>query len=404
MTDDESPDPEPPELEPIDLAEESSRPGAPSGPQGAGPQGAGPQGPTAAGVWAPGWYADPWTAGQYRYWSGQAWTGETNRWGPAHAATARTPDATDPWPATAAPPSGGYGPPFGATNFEGDPLAPAPRRGRGPLIAGITALVVAVLIAGAIGFAIDSHSHSKSTAQSPSASPLTPFVPSPSTPGSSTTTPSTTVPRSAISRDPDRRALATVVVRQADVAATRAVVLIPSGNLLDQPTLDLCNGTYPSERLRTARLQVADVDSNSTASLSTEAVLYRNAAATAQAFAELRRVSAACPHRTITSPVGEDPAETVFAAAPDASWPSVPTVERQAYSFTSTTPATATTPAETAPSVAVYLRRGRALLGLYFANPKGAQSEVAGQRTIEGIVGVFEARMAKLPAAVVNAG
>jgi hypothetical protein len=395
MTDDESPD-----LEPIDLAGESRAAGAPSGFPGAMPQAS-----VATGAWTPGWYADPWTAGQYRYWSGQAWTGETNRWGPANAGSAQAAGSLDPWASASTRPAGGYAPPFGATSAGGDSLAPEPRRGRGPLVAGLAALVAAVLISGSIGFAIESHSHSKASAQIPSTSPLTPFIPSPSSSGgTATTAPPTTVPRSAISRDPDRHSLASIVVRQTDVAPSHKVLLIPSGNLLDQPTLDLCNGTYPSERLRTARLQVADVDANVNAALSTEAVLYRNAAATAQAFAELRTVSAACPHRVVPSPVGEGPSETVFAPAPDSSWPRTATVERQAYSFTSTTPASASAPASTSPSVAVYLRRGRALLGLYFSNPKGAQSPVAGQRTIEGIVGVFEARLAALPAAVVNGG
>ena len=378
-----------PDLEPIDVAEESRR-------------AATPPGATPPGMWAPGWYADPWTAGQYRYWSGQAWTGETSRWGPANAATARTPSATDPWGSTTTPVSSGYRPPF-ASSSAGPPFVSPPRRRRGPLIAGVTVLVVAVLVSGAIGFAIDSRSHSKS--RSAAVAPFTPgtFAPLPTNPGGSVATP-TTIPKSAISHDPDRHVLADVVVRQADVPRARLVLLIPQGNQLNEPTLDLCNGTFPSERLRTARLQVSDVDSQANPSLSTEAVLYRNAAASEQAFAELRNVSASCPHHPVVSPVGEPTTETTFNAPPDGSWPSTPTVIRQAYSFVSKAPATGTSPATSIPSVAVYLRRGRALLGLYFAAPKGRQAPVAGKTTIEDIVGVFEARMAALPKSVVDAG
>jgi hypothetical protein len=396
MSDDELPD-----LEPIDLAEESRR--ATTAP--AAPNDALAAGTPTTGLWSPGWYADPWTAGQYRYWSGQAWTGETNRWGPANAGSARTPGATDPWPSMSTPISSGYSPPFAAANAGAAPAAP-PLRGRGPLIAGISALVVAVLLSGAIGFAIESNSHSSSTSQSPSATPFNPapFIPTPTTPNLGTTSP-TTIPPSAISHDPDRHVLSDIVVHQADVAPSRKVLLIPSGNQLNEPTLDLCNGAFPSERLRTARLQVAEVDSSVNPSLSTEAVLYRNTPASEQAFAELRKVSASCPHHEVASPVGDPTAETVFGAPPDGSWPRTPAaVERQAYSFTTIAAATATAPASRTASVAVYLRRGRALLGLYFAAPNGTQSAVAGRRTIEGIVGVFEARMAKLPAAVVNAG
>jgi hypothetical protein len=50
----------------------------------------------------------------------------------------------------------------------------------------------------------------------------------------------------------------------------------------------------------------------------------------------------------------------------------------------------------------VYLRRGRALMGVYFAQPDGSQIAVADKTTVAGIVGVFESRMANLPASVVN--
>ena len=59
---------------------------------------------------------------------------------------------------------------------------------------------------------------------------------------------------------------------KSDVGARRTVVLIPGGNLTSQPTLDLCNGAFPSEQLRTARLQVASVDAAGNTALSTEAV------------------------------------------------------------------------------------------------------------------------------------
>ena len=105
---------------------------------------------------------------------------------------------------------------------------------------------------------------------------------------------------------PDRAVLGRLVVRQADVGATRTVLLIPNGNVTTQPTLDLCNGTFPSERLRTGRLQVAVVDQAGTTLLSTEAVLYRNPAASAQGFAELRKVRAACPNSAVKSPVASN--------------------------------------------------------------------------------------------------
>ncbi len=368
MTDDN------PDLEPIDLS------GAPyaSAPAPAAP------------AWAPGWYADPWTAGQYRYWNGQTWTGETNRWGPSTANAGAQGDATDPWPAAASPIAGGYGWP--------DRPAAAPTaslgstRRRGPIVAGIVILVIVLVASAAVGYAINSNSHSDTG----SAVQVTPSTTPPgATPSSGPRV--TSPPGQVATPDPDASALDDVGLRPSDVPGTRQVAVIRNGNELSEATLNLCNGAYPSEARRTARVQEADYDAKGDASLGTEAVLYRNAAASEQAFKELRTVTGACPHKPVASPVGGDTAETEFHAAPDTSWKSTPGVERQAYSLTTTATG------ETSTTIAVYLRRGRALLGLYFPQPKGVQSPVAGQGSIAAIVGVFETRMAKLPASVVNA-
>jgi hypothetical protein len=72
-------------------------------------------------------------------------------------------------------------------------------------------------------------------------------------------------------------------------------------------------------------------------------------------------------------------------------------VDRLAYDFTTTD-----TTGSTTRSVAVYLRRGRALIGLYFANPTGAQEAVAGNTAIPSIVNLFERRLAAVPAASIT--
>ena len=183
-------------------------------------------------------------------------------------------------------------------------------------------------------------------------------------------------------------------MRQADVGPTRTVLLIPTATRSTQPTLDLCNGTYPSERLRTARLQVVDVDSATAA---------RDAQHRGGALPQSGRFRAgvrgvAQGRRIVSARAGDESGrrgnrrDGVQGAA-RRTWPQTPTVERQAYSMVSTT-RPATSPG---PSIAVYLRRGRALLGLYFTQPSGSQPAVAGQRTIEGIVGVFAARWPSCP-------
>jgi hypothetical protein len=181
------------------------------------------------------------------------------------------------------------------------------------------------------------------------------------------------------------------------VPSTLSVVLIPGGDQVQgETTLDLCNGTFPSEALRTARRQVAAVDAQGVAVLSTEAVLYRDPAASAQAFAELRSVAAHCPSTPVTSPVGEPTVTTHFNAAPDASWPQTPGVERVAYDFNTTDQAGG----QALHSVAVYLRHGRALLAVYFSRPDAAQPAISGQTTLGGIVNVFAERLAQLPSSV----
>ncbi len=189
--------------------------------------------------------------------------------------------------------------------------------------------------------------------------------------------------------------LAGLVVHQHDVAGTLTVRLIPGGDRFEgQITLDLCNGTFPSEARRTARLQVAVVDSQGNAPLSTEAVTYGTPADGDQAFAELRATAASCPSTPVVSPVGEPTVTTKFNAAPDGAWPKVPTVERLAFDFVTTAAG------QSQHGVAVYLRRGRVLMGVYFSDPDDSVPTVDGQRAIANIVNVFATRIAALPVSV----
>jgi hypothetical protein len=198
--------------------------------------------------------------------------------------------------------------------------------------------------------------------------------------------------------DPDASVLSGLIVQQADTASGVNVQLLPGGNQVSrQPTLDLCNGTFPSESRRTARVQVAALDSQGNSLLSTEAVLYSNQAGSAQAFSELKTVAAKCPASPVTSPVGEPSVSTHFNTAPDADWPRTPTVDRLAYSFSTTAQS-----GQTQHSIAVYLRRGRALMGIYFPQPDTTQPAISRQTTIAGIADVFATRLAQLSAPTVN--
>jgi hypothetical protein len=287
-----------------------------------------------------------------------------------------------------------------------DEAGSEPPENRPSLTVGV---IVAMVLAGLLGFAVanklvsgpDFAEHF-GVATAPVPRPSIPgLVPSPglTNPPFTLPTPST-VPQHPNSRDPDADVLSDLVVRQRDVDADHSIALIPNGDLATgTTTLDLCNGNFPSEALRTARLQVVEIDTSLTTELSTEAVLYKNPAATTQAFKELRSVRANCPRSPVVSPVGEPTVTTSFAAAPDAKWGTTPGVERLAYDFTSVDDQR-----NSNHSIAVYLRRGRALMGVYFSEPDGPQPPIAGKTTVPAIVKIFEQRLAALPAAVVNRG
>ena len=396
--------------------------------------------------WPAGWYADPWFAGQQRWWDGAAWTPHvdapaptpatptavpppttavpppTTATVPTAAATMTAPDPssdptppsggpiadpapwsppTDPWGTPAARPADPYAPPWATGSAgAGGWLAPdqtttypvvTPSRRRRWWVAVLVACVVVAAVAAGITVASGSGRRHRVVS-----GPIN----FPAVPGGSAS-PSTTIPP-AVSDDPDASDLSRLDVAQADVPAGYSVTLLPGGNMVaGQVTLDLCNGTYASEALRTARRQVDLTDQTSKLWLSTEAVLYGSSSDTAQAFTELKARAANCPPGFLQPPPGEAglPAtKTVFNPAPDGSWPATSGVERLAYDFTTTDQQ-----GNTDNSIAVYLRRGRALLGVYFAVPQGTQPAVAGKTTVEGIVGLFEQRLASLPGAVVNA-
>ncbi|HTJ73727.1 MAG TPA: DUF2510 domain-containing protein [Acidimicrobiales bacterium] len=319
-----------------------------------------------------GWFPDPWSQTLLRWWTGHAWTFTTTEaTGPQPPPPARPAPLPAPPPAAPAPP-----PPPPA------PPGPKPSEPKGTLSGGrlIALLVVVGLIAGLVGVRLLRRPDRPTTDGGSAAA----------RPGPPTTQP----PANA---DPSASVLPSLVVRGADVTAPAAVVVLAGGSGLSRPTLDLCNGRFPSESRRTARLQDGMLDGQADLTLSTEAVLYDDPSAAIQAFNELRSVTAACPATPVPSPVGDPTVITKFNPAPDTAWPQTPTVNRLAYDFTTTDEN-----GVTSHSIAVYLQRGRALVGVYFFEPDGPQAPVAGQTTVAGIVGVFAGRLAALPASVIS--
>ena len=331
-----------------------------------------------------GWYPDPMTPARRRYWTGTSWT---------YATTDAVP-VDHPPPEDIFPLPEGHRLPEPVVHRTAAPAAE--EKPRQKVWKWMLAVVVGLLV-GVVGVALSNRSSSERDAPPPESAteappgtnpaPL-PLPGRPTLPGGSTG-----------NNDPSMAALSSLVVKPEDVPSTADVVVFPGGIGLTQPTLDLCNGTYPSESRRAARIQDAALDAEGRLVLSTEAVLYGDSGGTTQAFSELRSVVAGCPSTPVQGPGGSPAEITTFRAPPDSSWPQTPSVNRQAYDLT-IDDGSGQPPRRT---VAVYLQRGRVLLGVYFAQPDGPQLPVEGQTTIEGIVGVFARRVAALPTSVVGA-
>ena len=118
---------------------------------------------------------------------------------------------------------------------------------------------------------------SRATATSPDAS-----SPAASSPGA-TTAPSPT----------GSSPLEAIVLLPADIGPGVVQKELPGGRTLSQATLDLCGATYPSESLRTDRIQVLFMDRGGRVILSNEVVSYRPGGAE-QAYRELRSLVGHC--------------------------------------------------------------------------------------------------------------
>ena len=95
--------------------------------------------------------------------------------------------------------------------------------------------------------------------------------------------------------DSKQSALAKFGFNANDFSQEWVVLPMGGGTTLDDPSLDLCNGAYPSEKERAERRQVAATKPGSTFSfLSTETVKYSSVAAAQAAQRELVRAVAQC--------------------------------------------------------------------------------------------------------------
>ena len=162
----------------------------------------------------------------------------------------------------------------------------------------------------------------------------------------------------------DPSALESIGLRAEDVAANRQIAIIPDGDTLFGPTMDFCDGRYPSEELRAARLQQAayDLDGNFSG-ISTEVVVYVNKAAAQQALAEVTAARKNCPTgRSFTARDGHKLAFE-FHSAPGPS--DTPLVDADSRLVVHTT---MVVDGEARRAFLVYQVVGRVLAALYFSD------------------------------------
>jgi hypothetical protein len=93
-----------------------------------------------------------------------------------------------------------------------------------------------------------------------------------------------------------------VVLKPSQVGSGYSVSVIPGGRQVQgQRTLDFCDRRYPSESLRTARLQVLYTKPGAPFKASNEVVTYRSGGA-GQALREMVQAAATCPQGTVKHP------------------------------------------------------------------------------------------------------
>jgi hypothetical protein len=206
---------------------------------------------------------------------------------------------SDPW---AVPGSAGWG-------YAGTPPEPvSPKRPRRSLW--IIAVVVVLLAIGATGVVVLARRHAASTAAAPPPASAQPQpstahpspTPTPSAPQASprqalpSVSPASPLPLlpAGATPDPGSGPLDHYLLAPAEVGGSALMFLNDGGrSSTDQATLDWCNFTYTSEKLRTARVQV-QYTSNNSQPAGNEFVRYQSGGTT-KAWAELQQAVTSCP-------------------------------------------------------------------------------------------------------------
>jgi hypothetical protein len=105
-----------------------------------------------------------------------------------------------------------------------------------------------------------------------------------------------------------------IVLQGSQIAHGYKLAVYPGGSsFIGETTLDLCGGSYPSENLRTGRLQVSYAHPKKTVDISNEVVTYVSGGAQ-QALAEVSKVAHTCSTKSVIQKRGV--VTTTFHATP----------------------------------------------------------------------------------------
>ena len=193
----------------------------------------------------------------------------------------------------------------------------------------------------------------------------------------------------------DDHLLETASLTDSDAAAGATFQPYENGDVVaGEDSLDLCHGSFPSERLRIGRNQVGIGDAAGRSWVSSEAILYSTPAEAKQAMGELKTARDACPTTPQRSPDRPDVAVTWrFGEDPATGWTEHSGVTRQGYAFTITGEEDDTA----IESTAIYLQRGRMILALYSTPPDGPESVIVNSPDPQRFTEVMTQRLLALP-------
>ena len=196
----------------------------------------------------------------------------------------------------------------------------------------------------------------------------------------------------------DPMLLESIGLQAADVAENRQIGLIPDGDSLLAPTMDFCDGRYPSEKLRVARLQQAVYDQDGNfAGISSEVVVYANAAAAKQALTEAINVRKNCPvGREFTARDGHTLTFTFHSAPGPADTPLVDADSRLIVHTTMMVDG------EPRRAMLVYQVLGRVLAALYFSDGGNKPYDQTSLDSFYALAGDVADRLRAAPSSLLN--